>query len=110
MSIWIYRKNESGKKSATSISFPFFLITFFILYVGSTIAILIQNEIEQVFITCFWLIGIGFILLFISKIFPFSKGIWSSWGMKEMPIIGKVFYIGGYSFMSLGIGKLFINL
>ena len=110
MSIWIYSKNKAGKKSVTSISFPFFLVTFFIVYVGSTITILIQYEIDPVFISCFWMIGIGFTLLFISKIFPFSKGIWSSWGMKEMPILGKVIYIAGYSFMVLGISKLIINL
>jgi hypothetical protein len=110
MSIWIYRKNKAGKKSVTSISFPFFLVIFFIGYASSTIAILIQNEIDQVFITCFWFIGIGFILLFISKLFPFSRGVWSSWGMKEMLFIGKVLYIAGYSFMVFGIFKLILNL
>ena len=110
MSIWIYRKNKTGKKSVTTISGPLFLIMVFIIYTGSLTAIFIQKGIDPIFFTCFYLACIGFIFFVISKILQFSRGVWNSWGMKEMPIMGKVFYVAGYCFMVFGIGKLLINL
>ena len=110
MSIWIYRKNKTGKKSVTTISGPLFLIMVFILYMGSFIAIAVQRGIDPIFFTCLYLAGIGFVFFVISKISQFSRGVWNSWGMKEMPIIGKAFYVAGYCLMAFGIGNLFLNL
>ena len=93
----------------TTISGPLFLIMVFILYVGSLIAVVLQRGIDPIFFACFYLAGIGFVFFIISKLFQFSRGVWNSWGMKEMPIIGKALYVAGYCFMVFGIGKLLLN-
>ena len=106
MSFWFYRK-KGNKSSIYSASIPFELILiFFGIFAAVVIPRYMFNS-SQMGKDSLLLLIIGFILLFISKLSLFSKGIWNSWGTKQMNKIFKYLYRLGYGLIGIGcIGVL----
>ncbi len=102
MSIWIYRKNDANKKSIYSVSIPFEIL---IVIIGIIAMLLIPryfHNFQQLAIDSIAMTMAGFILLLISKISQFQKGIWNSWESKQMRKPFKLSYWFGYALMILG--------
>jgi hypothetical protein len=103
MSIWIYRKGDDGKKSIYTVYIPFEIL---IVIIGVIAALLIPRYVhnfQQLAIDSIIMTMAGFILLLISKISQFKKGIWNSWGSKQMRKPFKFSYWFGYALMVLGV-------
>ena len=45
----------------------------------------------------------GFLLFLFSKVFLFRRGVWVSWGPKQLKTIGKWQYFAGYLLMVTGV-------
>jgi len=111
MSIWWHSKNKSGKGTVTSVSIPFPLIFVFIACVIALfVPSMYSNPYSLIYKKYLYIVGVGFLLFFISKLFQYKKGIWTSWGMVDMPTFGKVCYLLGYALMIFGIINLIILL
>ncbi len=111
MSIWWYSKNKNGKGTVTSISIPFPVIFVMLACIVSLFVPLMNSpHVYYIYGKFIYSVGAGFLLFFISKLFQFKKGIWTSWGMVGMPIFGKGCYILGYALMTFGIINLIIFL
>ncbi len=106
MSFWFYRK-ERNNSSAYSASIPFELILiFFGIFAVAFIPRYIFDS-SQMGKYSLTLLIIGFILFSISKLSLFAKGIWNSWGTKQMNKIFKYLYLLGYGLIGIScIGVL----
>jgi len=97
MSFWIYKKDSEGKKHWWVIDIePLFIVmivSLLLAVVGPTL----------IFSLPFCLIFIGFILLVISKVSLFHKGIWFSFGTALMTRKYARLYKLAYVFMGIGI-------
>jgi len=108
MSIWIYRKNDAGKKSIYTVSIPFQLLFVIIGVIAAPLIPRYLHNFQQLAIDSIIMTMAGFILLLISKISQFKKGIWNSWGSKQMRQPFKFLYWFGYALMVLGVlGNVF---
>jgi hypothetical protein len=97
MSIWWRGKSINGKRSLTSVSIPFpFILVLLGLFVAMIVPRLLTNDIPPSSAKYCFLVYAGFLLLFISKLFQFKIGMWTTWGCQHMPLLGKVFYLAGY--------------
>jgi len=109
MSIWWYGKDKDGKKSITSISIPY---PIFVIVFGMIIAVvaplLSSGKLPPQFIINTFFLCSGFLLFFISELYQFKRGIWTTWGWRDMPAIGKAFYLAGYLLMGYGAIKLLL--
>ena len=110
MSFWYYKKEKNGKRSLIAADVPFELVIF---TVGLLAALFIPRYVRnqaQMAIDGFYVIAAGFILLLISKVSLFAKGIWNSWGSAKMTKPFKVIYIVGYVFIGIGIFGILLFL
>jgi hypothetical protein len=97
MSLWIYKKDKDGKQNLYWVDIPLFSIP------------LIISLFLAVFITqFFYFIAIGFIFILIAKISLFSKGIWISWGSKQMSKPFKLLYQAGYILVGIGVSIILL--
>lgn len=98
MSWWSYEKDASGKviyvSSDYSGIYPFFVIL-------STI-ITLQYLMSPTG-TVRFLLWSGFCCILLAKLSLFRRGIWSSWGTREMTVWWARTYQLGYAFIGLGI-------
>ncbi len=107
MSIWLYTKDKNNKRSLTSISIPYPLVILLLgLVFGIVAPPLISGRYPPGFLANSFIVGAGFFLLFIAKLFQFKAGIWTTWGWGNMPRIGKAYYLSGYILMVYGVIKL----
>jgi hypothetical protein len=102
MSIWIYRKNREGKKEIYSMSIPFGPL---LILLGFLLAIIIPRLMKpsQYLKESSFIVAVGFMLVLISKISLFRKGIWNSWGPKLMDKPYRILYKCGYVLVGIGI-------
>ena len=107
MSFWIYRKEKDGRSFVYSITVPIELI---IIVLGLMAAILLPryfHDSVQFGKDALILSFLGFSLFLASKISLFQRGIWNSWGTKQMSKPFSWLYIIGYTLMVIGlIGSL----
>jgi hypothetical protein len=84
MSFWIYKKDKNGKAIVWQIDIAIPLV---MVLLGLLAALIIPKTLENPSFLV-WLplalASAGFILLLISKISLYRKGIWSSFGSKQM--------------------------
>ena len=111
MSFWIYQKNKDGKSSVTSVTVPFEMIIILLgLLAGLLFPRYFHNEV-QFGKDALALTFLGFSLFLISKISLFQRGIWNSWGTKQMKKPFNWLYKVGYVFMGLGfVGSILYYL
>ncbi|MDA8141747.1 MAG: hypothetical protein M0036_24140 [Desulfobacteraceae bacterium] len=103
MSYWWYSKDKEGKRWVTSISIPYELFPFFLCLIMAIVIPPLRNgKYPPRYLGDILLLGSGFILFFSSKLYQFKTGIWISWGWRNMPLIGKIFYLCGYLLMIFG--------
>jgi hypothetical protein len=104
MSFWIYQKEKNGKTSVYSVSIPF--LESIIIVMALIAAILAPGYMcnsTQFGIDSMYLSAVGFLLVLISKITLFKRGIWNSWGSKQMTTPFKSVYLSGYTLIGLGV-------
>ncbi len=101
MSLWILKKDGNKSRVMISVGIPFQAILIMMGILSSFIA---KSIINYPILTAAWIsIFLGFILFVSAKVSLFRRGIWISWGSKQMPPFYKRLYLGGYALMFLGI-------
>ncbi len=106
MSIWYSKREKDGKKSLVGVDIPFPLIITMLGLFAAIIGTRLLKNPPQLVIGSFYLVAFGFLLLLISKVSLFAKGIWISWGYLRMSKFFRFVYIFGY--ISIGIGIMII--
>lgn len=104
MSFWIYGKDKDGKRTVKSVTIPpEIIITLLALLSALIVPYLLLNDVGKILTSSFYLIATGFVMFAFAKVIQFQKGAWISWGMKLMPLPGKILYVLGYVLMTIGI-------
>ncbi|OEU50535.1 MAG: hypothetical protein BA861_03270 [Desulfobacterales bacterium S3730MH5] len=105
MSIWLYGRRQDGEGSVTSVSIPYELIMVFLAMLFAMFApgIFFTRNIDPAYGKTIFLVAAGFLMFALAKTLQFRRGVWFCWGMKQMPLLGKLFYVAGYVFMGFGI-------
>ena len=108
MSIWYYQKNKEGKRAVFSITIP---LEVFIVFLGLVAALVVPRYAlngGQIGLDSFIMVGIGFMLVVVSKISVFRRGIWNSWGSRQMNGPFRWVYRCGYLLMLIGVFGLLV--
>ncbi len=109
MSFWIHGKDKDGKAILWQVDIPIPLI---VVFVG-LLAALIAPRTLQIARIMIWLpfalSAAGLALLFISKISLFRKGIWLSFGPRQMSRGYGNVYKAGYALLGLGVLLLLLT-
>lgn len=103
MSFWYTKKEKDGKKSLVAVDIFLPLIMFMIVFLAAIIGHRWWNHPTQPVIDAFYLVASGFLLLLVSKVSLFVKGIWVSWGYSRMSKPFRVVYVLGYILIGFGI-------
>jgi len=103
MSIWYSKREKDGKKSLVGVDIPFPLIITVLGLLAAIVGTRLFNNPSQLVIDAFYLVAFGFLLLLISKVSLFAKGIWISWGYSHMSKYFRFVYIFGYILVGIGI-------
>jgi hypothetical protein len=109
MSFWIYRKDKNGKTSLWQIDI---YIPFLITLVGLSITLILPKQSQMLSFVVwspFVLLGAGLVLLLISKLSLYRKGIWVSFGSKQMSKTNATLYKTAYVFLGLGVLLLLLT-
>ena len=111
MSFWIYGRRKHGKETVTSVSIPLELVLVFLgmLFFMFLPGIFAMKDIDPSYRRNVFLVAAGFLVFATAKILQFQRGIWVSWGMQRMPLLGKLLYVSGYMAMGLGIMFLIVQ-
>jgi len=102
MSLWIYKNNKEGNKELFAVSFPLPII---MLLLGLLVALIVPNIMKpHIYLKeSSYVAAVGFILVLISKVSLFKKGVWNSWGSKLMSKPYRILYRCGYVLIIIGI-------
>ena len=107
MSIWYYKKETDGTKSLTALDIPFLAILIVVGLLAALVGPLLFGSPSRIIRMASCGILIGYILLFISKVSLFSKGLMFSWGYSQMSKGFRMIYVAGYVLMVNGVLVLF---
>lgn len=104
MSLWIYKKDKNGKTIlwVIDIAFPFVIMLLIGLLAALTGPTLFQRPAIMLSMP-FAFSAAGFLLLLISKISLYRKGIWFSFGTRQMTKGNATLYRTAYFLIALGV-------
>lgn len=108
MSWWISRKGQHGERDYFLVNVPFETVIAITAILAAMIIPALETPSRALPVSIPFLL-LGFLCFIVAKISLFRKGIWSSWGPKQMIRPFKVLYVVGYVFMVLGLLVLVLN-
>jgi hypothetical protein len=103
MSLWIYKKDKSGKTVLWQIDIAIPLV---MVLLGLLAALILPKTLENPSFMVwlpFALSSTGLMLLIISKMSLFRRGIWLSFGPRQMTKRYASLYKAGYILLGLGV-------
>lgn len=104
MSFWIYKKDKNGKTILWQIDVEFTLLMMILLaFLAAFIGPTLHRNPSIILWLPFITLAIGFVLLFISKLSLYSKGIYRSFGPSQMTKTYATLYKASYILLSLGV-------
>lgn len=103
MSFWIYKKDKNGKTILWLIDVPFSLLMLFTAFLAALIGPKLYGNPSIILWLPFALSAAGVVLLLISKLSLYGKGIWISFGPKQMSKKYASIYKAAYVLIGLGV-------
>lgn len=109
MSFWIYKKDKTGRTILWQIDIA---IPFLMMILLALLAAFVGPNLYRTPTIIIWLpsiiLAVGFVLLFISKLSLYRKGIYGAFGPKQMTKTYATLYKTAYLLLGLGVLLLFL--
>jgi hypothetical protein len=103
MSFWIYKKDKSGKKILWQIDFDILSILTLLGLLSALLGPSLFGNPSIILSLPFACSAAGLLLLIIAKLSLYRRGIWFSFGPKQMTRTYATLYKAGYILIGLGV-------